>query len=669
MPEIYVDRQPKYLDRDVELREWWPADDVTVMALDTETSGLYVDNDWPDGPEARASAVSLAWLDPLDGRVRSLAFPFDQGRVHGKAGRWLVSEGRWELIEETKLGDWVCAWNLGQYAWDSFIEWLRDHPAKMVMHNAKFDLHIMKAGLRRVNHGIDLQNKVIWDTQLASGLIWPLESSGLKPTAKRLWGDDEGEARMAVDNARKKNGVGLTKRYDLVPWSILGPYAAKDAEQTIRLWKHQQRMITDGEIDTTIVKLIEGEITLAKLLYRMELKGIGFDAHGMRQDAEKMRKAVARIAGDLPWVAKGEGEATITGAKQWFFKDPNNILKQTPQGAPSLDAEVVRELANRGAEGAEEWQHLANMQSCLSKWYTAWPMKVGPDGRLRTNFRQGRTESDRPGQRTGGAISGRLSAERIQAQGVPQEWRIPDGIRGVKSFFRAATGHKLVEIDVSQAEVRVATWVSRCKGMANVLAEGTDVHGGVTRRMFGIEPDDKLWDEYRRIAKALTFGTLYGAGSETLRRTVQKETGKDFGRAKMEEFIAIYDNEFPEFRRTARAAERKADRSAGGCGYVRLVNGRKRVLGWSEYPRKAFNQIVQGGVAEAVKMWMLSVDYVCPGVLVNQVHDSLWLELHKKNDMHTVDHVIDIGMDIFEHLFSTPEIPIEFRFDVKDLTK
>lgn len=660
----------------------------TRVALDTETSGLYVDGDWHTqagkcSPPARVSIVSLAWIND-EGELESLTIPFDQGRVEGKPGAYSHTKRAFEPIKpwcacglafekharlpKSKQHEYMPdhpTHNFNQTDWHSLTAWLATKV--LVMHNAKFDCHIMTAGLRLGGSGIDLMSKVVWDTQIFNGLTEPLQSSSLKPTMKRLFGEDEGDEQQAVLEALKKNGTGLTKRYDLVPWYIIGPYAAKDAEQTIRLAHYHWQMIDEGAITSDDTRIYhEQELPLVKLLYLMEQRGVGFDSEGMRDEAKRMLDAVRQLEEQLPFKP-----ANINGAKQYFFGMLNiPPVKVTDGGGDCLDAEVVARLVADNVPGASQWQDLADLKSALGKWYERWPYLTGTDGRLRTNFRQGRTESDRPGAKAGGAISGRLSAERVQLQGVPKEYNLPKSIKPVKKFVKSKARHGVWELDQSNAEVRVAAWLSRCKKLAEVINSGVNIHDGNTRMMFGIEPDHPQWEMYRTICKTSIFGDLYGAGVRTLKGQIEKALKQqgimeDFSEAKIKYFKDMLNDAYPELRATSIACQRKADRSMGGCGYVRLVNGRKRRFGWAERTHKAFNACIQGGVAEVMKMWMLEVEHCWPGVLINQVHDSIWLEVPAEHTEVVVTSVKLLGEAIFSQNFSTPSNPIKFQVDAK----
>jgi DNA polymerase-1 len=261
-----------------------------------------------------------------------------------------------------------------------------------------------------------------------------------------------------------------------------------------------------------------------------------------------------------------------------------------------------------------------------------------------------------------------LSVERVQLQAIPHAHQTPPGVPTIRTFFRAKPGHGLYELDISQAEVRVAASVARCQGMYDVLTgDSPDVHGSTATRVFGVKPGDEDWEQLRSVAKRLTFGILYGAGVRTLRDQIKLFTGIDYSESDTRAMIDQYDDAFPELRRASRRAQRKADRGMGGVGYVELkVSGRRRYFGYGERSHKAFNAVIQGTVAELVKMWMLKVEQAHPGMMLLQIHDSVVLEVPVSQRDEVVHSAGSIMQGMFEQrLVDIGGLRVPFDYDWK----
>jgi len=598
-----------------------------VVAVDTETSGLFVD----DG--ATVSIVSIAWREEgtqerLAKGITAYAFPFDQGRISEKTGQ-----------TQSAFDQDI---NLDREQWAHLMYWLSKQ--QLVFHNAKFDLHMLREGTREWG-GVDLLDQTMWDTQLVQPLLDPLQSSGLKPTCSRLFGEGVAQEQHDVQAALKKQGTGLTKRFDLVDWAIVGPYAAQDAALTLRLAEVQwRRLETD---DQHLAVLADREIQLMKVLYKMEQRGIGYDAERAEKSAEILRKLKAELEEQLPF------KPTIPAAKAYYYGTLGIIpSKIGASGTPSLDNETIKKLAKKDIPHAQTYLRWTEVKSALEKWYGNWGKLVGQDGRLRTNFRQTKV------------VSGRLSVERVQLQAIPHDYQLNqlfgDGVEGVRAFFQPKGNHELWEIDVSQAEIRVAASVANCQPMRDRLERGEDAHDATTKLVFGIDKDHPDWDKYRSVGKRLTFGMLYGAGVRTTREQIKMHTGVDASESEVKQWVEQYRSAFPEFVQAAKYADQAVQKR----GYVKLISGRLRHWGFDEQSHKAFNAVIQGGVAEAMKMAMIDVERLYPNLLLLQIHDSMVLEVPTKEAEETVMQVRDVLVATFEELFG-----IEFKADYKQWAK
>lgn len=574
-----------------------------TVAFDTETSGLFVDEG------ARVSIVTLAWGE--DGDMQSRCFPFD----HGVLDKPDVKGMQVSFFDDAP--------NLGIEEWDELIAWLSRQ--RLVAHNIKFDLMMLRAGHRVWGHGLDLSNRIKWCTLVTNPIFFPGQSPALKPTAARLWGEVERDAERNLARwlTRHKDSRG-NPRYDLAPWDLVAPYATKDAEQCIRLHNHQMRLLAEGAVPEAY-ELFDREVDLAICLYRMECRGVGYDVEGCREAANQLRKERDALRRQL--IQVWHREPTPAAARWWFFdkcKADPVTWSTGVKPVPSVDQEAVTELVRLNIPNAADYERLSGFNSALSKWYDNWPNLCGADGRLRPSYHQTKAGGEKGKGR--GAVSGRLSVERVQLQAIPHDFRLPDNVPSIRSFFRAKPGCDLWEVDISQAEVRVATWCAQCEPMRQVLMAGDDVHGATAQRVFGAVPGEDGWSRWRTLAKRLTFATLYSAGPRKFCATLREQAGIDVPERQAREWLDDYRGTFPQFVKLAKADEWRARK----VGNIELVTGRRRWF--SEQERqfnayKAFNQRIQCNVAEAMKIIKVEVEYHYPDILLNEIHDSLMLEV------------------------------------------
>jgi DNA polymerase I-like protein with 3'-5' exonuclease and polymerase domains len=634
-----------------------------LVALDSEGSGLFTD----DG--ARVSAVSAAWRDPASGSLESISVPFDQGYDFSclPLGPKSIPSSHLRRISKWNP-DMLRAPNQSPARWDRLMGWLMRQ--QLILQNAKYDALMFLAGQRgrprqdsdasAVWDGgsFDIGDQVVWDAMLASGQLWPGESTSLKPTSVRLnvgkeLGIEEGAEADEAEALAPWKGPQTDPRYDLIPWSVLDLYARRDAQLTYLLYERQQSDATEHDL-----LRIGEENALMRTLYGMERRGVGFDLDGCLRESVKLNGKISEAAAAVPFKG-GTGRPTGPAAVKHFFGAPMDgglgLLpysdKMTAGGKPQVDDESIQRLIKIGAPGAREYERFQELMSAQSKWYAAFPALVGPDRRLRTCHRQGRV------------VSGRLSVERWQAQALPHDYQIPEGIEPIRRFLGYDPGYEYWESDASQAEIRVATWVAKEKNMLRALKKGIDSHNAACKLMFypsmplSEALQDLNWERYRGVAKRCNLGILYGIGAKELKAQIAKFTGYEYSVDQTRDFINDYKQAFPGF---ARALYQYADMATEN-GFVRLVTGKVRKFADYEPVHKAFNQRIQGDVSEAMRIAMVKFDRDVPDTLVLQIHDSLVGKIAVTNVESVTRIMPDAIVSTFSRLFSG----VPFKADTK----
>jgi DNA polymerase-1 len=569
---------------------------ASIVAVDTETSGLFID----DG--ARTCVVSVAYYD-RSGAEHAYAWPFNQGDRNP---------------EQPTLG-FEPDPNLPKSEWDALLSWLVNQ--RLVMHNAKFDMHMLRIGTAEWE-GVELENRVVWDTMLVNKELDPIHLTGLKPTAVRL-GIGEDVEQGKVKEYLRKNHLG--QQYDMVPWDVIEPYAINDALYTLRLWTMQIGRVAEGEADRA---QIEREMEMMRVLYKLETRGIAFDSTSCLKVAGELRIEQQRLETLLPF------DNTVPAAKKFFY-DRMGIkpLHYTEGGQPKLDDYAIGKMVEAKTEHAKTFQLVRKISIALDMWYLGYPSKVGEDGRLRTSYRQI------------GTVSGRFSVERVNLQAIPHASTIsglPASTPTPRQFFHAKEGYELWELDLQQAELRVAARMANCEHMLTMIEQNQDLHAVTARELFGIDEQDENWFKYRQISKRGNFSLIFGVGAEKFRDTLATQAGIDMTLVEAKRFIDAWRALYPEFTDAINRASKTAER----YGYVNTAAGRRRWFKPDEVTHKAFNQQVQGALAEFAKLWALETERKHPGVLVLLIHDSEVLEIMNDHVVGVINSVADLGARI-----------------------
>jgi hypothetical protein len=603
------------------------------ISLDTETSGLYPD----DG--ARVAVVSVAWFvddeqdhfseyDPTVTEVAGAAFPF----AHGiESQPWF--NGALALFG----GD--DGLNLPRAEWLELIDWIWRQSLRVVMHNAQYDLIMMHAGVPSWSpaactngpSGALLDEQVHWDTLLGCKNLWPTELKALGEAARRLkLGTKLGDP---VKDWIRKNKATYVKQgypswgsgYDLVPWILMSQYATEDAVLTLKLFQVQQQMFQDGYGDWA--EFSGKQMGIMRQFVRMERRGMPFPRDLSAGYVGVLESKQAGVGRSLPF------KPTAVDAKKFFFTEeistrgvqglgliPQKASEKT--GAASLDAEVLSDLAVEKVQGAREWKLFTDLGRLSSMYYGGYADKTGDDGRLRARIRQLREET-----KTSDGMADRFSIERVNLQAMPHDGKLKSALSGldvpsVRGLIAAAVheidGWELWEFDLSQAELRVGALLSKCQKMLDAFHRGDDVHQ-LTADLIGVPRNP--------VAKSSNFLLIFDGGAETFRSQVKKQTlGRPEGPVMLTSreagnIVYPWKRTYPEFKRMADRWESFAKRE----GYVPLANGQLRWFTAREDKRKAWNQRVQGSIAQFFQEWLLTVEEICQayGVMQRAVREGV----------------------------------------------
>ena len=250
------------------------------------------------------------------------------------------------------------------------------------------------------------------------------------------------------------------------------------------------------------------------------------------------------------------------------------------------------------------------LQKLLSTYIDNLPSMVGDDKRLHAEFLQA------------GSTTGRMSSQNPNLQNIPIRTDLGKKIRNA---FIAPEGARLVALDYSQIELRVAAFLSGDKKLIKIFKEGGDVHTAVAAEVFTVPPE--LVDgEMRRRAKVINFGILYGMGVNALRQNLGST------RAEAQSF---YNEYFKNFNGLAKYFV-NVKASAERLGYTETFFGRRRSFEGirsslphikAQAERMAINAPIQGTEADIIKIAMAHADtYLKEQGLQNEVH--LLLQVH-----------------------------------------
>ena len=480
---------------------------------------------------------------------------------------------------------------------------LEDENVAKVGQHLKYDANVL------ANHGITLRG-IHDDTMLES---YVLDAAGSRHDLDTLALKYLGQRTIHFEDIAGKGVKQLT--FNQVPIEQAAPYAAEDAEVTLRL---HQLLSEKLEQEPALSQLYrELEIPLVNVLSRVERNGALVCRDTLAAHSQELGERILALESQAHELAGGP--FNLGSPKQLgeilFNQLELPVLRKTPKGAPSTAEDVLAELALDYPLPAVlmEYRGLSKLKSTYTD---KLPEMINPrTGRVHTSYHQAVT------------ATGRLSSSDPNLQNIPI--RTEEG-RRIRQAFIAAPGHQIVAADYSQIELRIMAHLSQDAGLLTAFAEGLDVHSATAAEVFGVGIDAVSGDQ-RRKAKAINFGLIYGMSAFGL----GKQLG--IGRNEAQEYIDLYFARYPGVADyMARTRE-----AAHDMGYVETLKGRRLYLPeinarnrqrQQAAERTAINAPMQGTAADIIKMAMLAVDdwlthSSLSARLIMQVHDELVFEV------------------------------------------
>ena len=518
-----------------------------------------------------------------------------------------------------------------------------EDPAKLkVGQHAKFDMNILAncaIGGDQAN-GITVRG-VAFDTMLES---YVLNSTATRHDMDSLAQKYLDHSTVSFQDIAGKGAKQLT--FDQIALEQAGPYAAEDADVTLRL--HQTLHQKLAAIPSLASVLTDIEMPLVPVLARIERQGALVDAALLGvQSIELGEKMIAleREAFEIAGEEFNLGSPKQLGAIL-YEKLGLPVLKKTAKGQPSTAEEVLAKLAEDDYPLPKVLTQYRSMSKLKSTYTDRLPEQINPrTGRIHTSYHQAV------------ASTGRLSSSDPNLQNIPV--RTAEG-RRIRQAFIAPAGYKLLAADYSQIELRIMAHLSKDEGLLNAFRNNLDVHTATAAEVFRVELADVSSDQ-RRSAKAINFGLIYGMGAQKL----GKDIGVDTKQAKA--YIDTYFARYPGVREYMdRTRAQAADQ-----GYVETFFGRRLYLPEinSNKPqeraaaeRTAINAPMQGTAADIIKKAMVAVDnWLADSGLdarvILQVHDELVLEVRE-------DLVEQVSQEIRVHMSGAAVLDVPLLVEV-----
>jgi len=457
------------------------------------------------------------------------------------------------------------------------------------------------------------------------------------------------------------------------------PYGCEDVVETWDVYHHQKARLEKLEWvagDNMFQHFQELEAPYTRVLYNMERRGCQIDQGFL----EELRGKADRLLEDAEYrfytkareLANEKFDSFVAGHKELGHSDlisspiqlgqlfydvigyPEKFLlkKDKESGRKhkvrTSNVEALEELAEEGHELPmilSEWRKTDKLKGT----YVIGLLERLYRQRLHTDFIQAFT------------LTGRLSSRDPNLQNIPRPENDPFGIRHA---FITSTGMRILCLDYSQIEVRIAAHMS---GDPDLIAacKHSDIYVAMAMLLFPGKPTG-FWAKpkegaagiFRQTVKAIVLGLLFGKQAESIARELRISERKAQG------FIDQFFLRFPRLR----AFMKRQVQHCRQVGHVRTITGRYRNIPeissynkWirSHAERQALNSPIQGSAFDVIEQAQLNIESsgLCKeygGYMLLSVHDELVFEFPVESVREVKPKLQEIMMHPFKQDLRVP---------------
>lgn len=429
-------------------------------------------------------------------------------------------------------------------------------------------------------------------------------------------------------------------RFNQIPVEKAAPYAAEDADITLKLHQAMYPQL-DDKLRSVLHTI---EIPLLTVLANIERQGVLIDERVLAEQGIRLKARIELLEKEAIELAGKAFNLNSTQQLQEILYNEQQlpILAKTPKGQPSTAEAVLQELAYdyRLPAVILEYRSLSKL---VSTYIDALPKRINSKtGRVHTSYNQAV------------AATGRLSSSEPNLQNIPI--RNEEG-RLIRQAFIAPPGYVLLTADYSQVELRIMAHLSNDPNLVKAFSNGWDIHTATASEIFAI-PLDKVTSEQRRRAKAVNFGLIYGMSAFGLAKQLGVE------RSDAQHYIDCYFQRYPGVLDYMERTRKQAHQQ----GYVETLFGRRlnlpeinasNMMRQKAAERTAINAPMQGTAADLIKKAMLAVadwqysQEIPIARMIMQVHDELVFEVQenavefaRETIKHLMEHAIELSVPL-----------------------
>ena len=529
-------------------------------------------------------------------------------------------------------------------------------------YNIKFDLHFLE------KEGLETLNKKLVDVIVMVRLVEHSDTRelALTPTGERRFGLEA--VQYDKDTKKELRANKWNKDFSMAPVDFLGEYCKKDVGLTAMLYEEVLKEIKDTHQED----IFDLECQLTTVLFAMEKRGISIDKQyaidtqkALLSRLQEVENEILTLTGRIKWNHDLPIASPKHDEKEFNVSSPAQIGEifqsmgiespvKTPKGASSWNEVALVSINHRLAGLIRQYRTLEKLKSTYIEPYidtttmrTSFCNWGTTTGRLssrepnlqnlpRNHFKLANIKLDDYGkQEMRNKISAMLAAKGNQnhselSDDVLETWAFigdesyddNDSKQiAIRRLFVPRPNYSLLSFDYSQMEVRVFMSYFRNEVIDLLLKkDDVDFHGEAAKLAFDVKESDTQYKFYRQMAKAITFGTIYGIGNKKLAEqlnTTPKEAGE-------------YKKRYFEGLRGSKEFFNQVVDTVTKRGFIKNRYGRRYKIN-PKFAYKGVNYLVQGTSADILSERMIEIASFLSNKksrILLQVHDEIICEIH-----------------------------------------
>jgi len=518
---------------------------------------------------------------------------------------------------------------------------------KKVLHNAKFDAHVLSM------EGVNLRG-IQMDTMIA---MWVLNENEMNYRLKDLSNKYAKFMGIKPENDTFNELFGKAT-FDTIPLDIALVYAAKDTDLTVKFYKFIESQFRRKDLKRVRDLYYELENPLLEVCIEMEEAGFLLNE---QSKIDRIRnELVSEEQQLLSELKKNFGDINFNSPQQLQKVFYDELKYPDVSGRRSTDKPTLKMLAEE-YEAVQILLDYRKVSKLLSSFIEKLPEMVKSTGRVYGQFMQNATKT------------GRFASKEPNLQQLPQSAR---------TLFTAPKGFIIIGSDFSQIEPRVLAHITGDEDLRKPYKEGYDLYSTLASKTLNL-PIEQCLDgakddkgrEPRKMMKTGLLAVMYGTSMFTLSKQLEISVEE------AEQFIEDFYTAYPKVKTWIDSIHQLVKEQE----YVETMYGRKRRfpnhrrdaivydelkaeildrLGTNKLPtniwddefkdvlpyplkrrfqnvkgkvervrRQAVNAIIQGSAADIMKIAMLRLYAVCEKYadegwkILGTVHDEALLEV------------------------------------------